>query len=97
MTDEQIMKKYKILKKRFISEYGKELAKEYKYIKGTGVCEKCDDCHYQSSNDKICNYMIAMGKRRPCPPWDCTVYKKGVPYNERKPGQTIREHYQREF
>ena len=38
---------------------------------------KTHDCIYWDHGCRCCDYMLKTGKRRPCPAWDCTVYKKG--------------------
>ena len=35
----------------------------------------CTGCVYET--DGICMYIADEHKRRPCPPWDCSVYKPG--------------------
>lgn len=43
------------------------------------VCNKMQTCIYggKMGGVPICNYLLLVGKRRPCPPDKCTVYIEG--------------------
>lgn len=34
-------------------------------------------CKYWAKGAGCCDYILITGKKRPCPPWNCTVYEKG--------------------
>lgn len=61
--------------------YTKLLAKQPK-APGEGVmcepgAEAMHDCLYWCAHCTCCDYICMTGHKRPCPPWDCTVYQKG--------------------
>lgn len=79
MDKKTIKKKYKIEDEAELNKYIK-WCKSQGWQPGTGrPCDKT--CKYRLSHnntvDRICNYLTDNGKRRPCPPWDCTAYEKG--------------------
>ena len=77
---------FKTIKRKYKFDNDAELLKYHQWCReqgwqpGTGrPCDKT--CKYRLSHnntvDRICNYLTDNGKRRPCPPWDCTAYEKG--------------------
>lgn len=34
-------------------------------------------CKYWAKGAGCCDYILITGQKRPCPPWNCTVYEKG--------------------
>lgn len=70
-----------------ISSRLKEAGLSVKQIKKDSASEKnkgynCKpygqhNCKYWSKGAGCCDYILRTGHKRPCPPWNCTVYEKG--------------------
>ena len=88
MDKKTITKKYKIQDQEELDKYLK-WCRSKGWKPGTGVeCTiTCKHrCEHNSHSDHSCNYLLDTGHRRPCPPWDCTEYEKGL---RRKPNDRL--------